>query len=154
MSKKIFDQTISIKPMSDISYTAWFDLWVGYQRFYQCEISKDVSLNTWKKLIAADVSHMYGFAAILDQRVLGIVHVIEHDSCWTIQPYAYLQDVYVNPEFRSQGIARQLIEAVYAHAKSKKCDRVYWLTHESTQKAHILYDKVAKQTGFIQYRMA
>jgi len=31
---------------------------------------------------------------------------------------------------------------------------VYWLTHESNHKARLLYDKVAKKTGFIQYRMS
>lgn len=153
MSESRLSQKLMIKPISDIAYTAWLKLWRDYQNFYQSKISHEISVNTWNKLIAADLNHIYGFAAVLDQRVVGIVHVIEHDSCWTMQPYAYLQDLYVDSEVRSQGIARQLIEAVYANAKLKNCDRVYWLTHESNKNAQILYDKVAKQTGFIQYRM-
>jgi hypothetical protein len=30
-------------------------------------------------------------------------------------------------------------------------ERVYWLTHESNATARKLYDRVAKNTGFIQY---
>lgn len=31
-------------------------------------------------------------------------------------------------------------------------DRVYWLTQENNERARKLYDKVAQQTGFIQYK--
>ena len=30
--------------------------------------------------------------------------------------------------------------------------RVYWLTQENNERARKLYDKVAQQTGFIQYK--
>ena len=96
---------------------------------------------------------MYGFAAILNQQVIGIVHVIQHDSCWTLTSYAYLQDLYTHIDFRGRGVARALIEKVYVDAKQRGCDRVYWLTHESNRQAQQLYDQVAKKTGFIQYRM-
>lgn len=98
MSEPRLSQKLMIKPISDIGYSAWLKLWREYQNFYQSKISHEISFNTWNKLIAADLSHMYGFAAILDQHVVGIVHVVEHDSCWTMQPYAYLQDLYVNSE--------------------------------------------------------
>lgn len=51
-------------------------------------------------------------------------------------------------------MARKLIEHVYQVAQQRNCDRVYWLTQESNRQAQVLYDKVAKKTGFIQYRMA
>ena len=45
-----------------------------------------------------------------------------------------------------------MIEAVYAEAHKKNCSRVYWLTQETNYQARILYDQVAINTGFIQYR--
>ena len=96
---------------------------------------------------------MYGYAAVKDGVVMGIVHVIEHESCWTLKPYAYLQDLFVDPSERGQGVARSLIEQVYTQAMQRQCDRVYWLTQESNHLAQQLYDKVAKKTGFIQYKM-
>lgn len=97
---------------------------------------------------------MYGFAALIDQKVVGVVHVVEHESSWTMRPYAYLQDLFTHPDYRGQGVARKLIEHVYQVAQQRNCDRVYWLTQESNRQAQVLYDKVAKKTGFIQYRMA
>jgi GNAT superfamily N-acetyltransferase len=48
---------------------------------------------------------MYGFAALIAGRVVGIVHVVEHDSCWTLKPYAYLQDLFTHEDYRGLGVA-------------------------------------------------
>jgi ribosomal protein S18 acetylase RimI-like enzyme len=50
------------------------------------------------------------------------------------------------------GIARALIEHVYADAKRRGAARVHWLTHESNHQAMQLYDRIADRSGFIQYR--
>ncbi|OTG91590.1 GNAT family N-acetyltransferase [Acinetobacter sp. ANC 3813] len=147
------NQSIEIKPLQSIRKEQWMPLWQGYQTFYGANILEDISQNTWTKLSSADVPHMYGFAAVIEYEVVGIVHVIEHDSCWTIQPYAYLQDLFTLDEYRGQGVARKLIQQVYDTAMARQCDRVYWLTHHNNETAQKLYDRVAKKTGFIQYRI-
>lgn len=143
---------IQIKPLLSEQYQEWLHLWKAYQTFYQADISEPITANTWEKLIDQDQQHIYGFAAFKDDQVVGIVHIIEHDSCWTIQPYAYLQDLYVNENFRNQGIARHLIEYAQQVTNQRGCDRLYWLTHESNETAQLLYDRIARKTGFIQYR--
>ncbi len=49
---------------------------------------------------------------IFDNQAVGLVHVIQHDSCWTVQPYAYLQDLFTLESTRGKGVARALIWAV------------------------------------------
>ncbi len=84
---------------------------------------------------------------------MAIVHVIEHDSCWTLKPYAYLQDLYTLPEYRGKGIAQQLIQQVNQTAQQRECDRVYWLTHEENSYRHGSCMIVSqKEPGLIQYR--
>lgn len=144
---------ITIQPLSEIDIQQWLSLWQAYQAFYQVKIDSTISLRTWQKLTDTKLEHMYGFAAILHEQVVGIVHVIEHDSCWTAQPYAYLQDLYTHPKYRGQGIAAQLIAYVYQVSLERNCDRVYWLTQDSNEAAQKLYDRVARKTGFIQYRI-
>lgn len=62
---------------------------------------------------------MYGFVAEVNGEVVGIVHVIEHDSCWTIKPYAYLQDLFTDAAFCGQGIAQYLIEYVKEYTQQR-----------------------------------
>ncbi len=144
---------IKIVPLEQISQSQWLPLWQAYQEFYQTKLAEEVNNSTWQRLTNPAFNSIYGVAAILDQQVVGIVHVVEHDSCWTLTPYAYLQDLFTHPDYRGQGVANLLIQHVYQVAEQRNCDRVYWLTHESNRQAQLLYDKVAKKTGFIQYRM-
>lgn len=64
----------------------------------------------------------------------------------------YLQDLFTLEAHRGKGVARGLIEAVYAAAKQTGTTRVYWHTHETNRTAQKLYDKVAQRSGFIVYR--
>ena len=41
---------IQIKSLEQISQPEWLFLWQDYQRFYQTQISDQVSKNTWDKL--------------------------------------------------------------------------------------------------------
>ena len=86
-----------------------------------------------------------------DGHVIGFAHCVLHRGTWSIGDFCYLEDLFVAPEARGRGVARALIEAVYARADELKCERVYWLTHE-TNPARKLYDQVARNLGFIQYR--
>ena len=62
------------------------------------------------------------------------------------------RDLFVDDSARGLGLGRALIEAVYAKAREAGASRVYWLTQETNAQARILYDQVADQPGFIQYR--
>jgi ribosomal protein S18 acetylase RimI-like enzyme len=50
------------------------------------------------------------------------------------------------------GVWGALIEAVYEKAEAAGASRVYWLTQSSNAQARALYDQVADNLGFIQYR--
>ena len=83
---------IQIKSLEQISQPEWLFLWKGYQTFCEAQISEEINENTWAKLTSPGQDNMYGFAALIDGKVVGLVHVVEHDSSWTMRPYAYLQD--------------------------------------------------------------
>jgi GNAT superfamily N-acetyltransferase len=57
----------------------------------------------------------------------------------------------VDPKARGTGSGARLIAAVAADAESAGASPPYWLTHESNAVARRLYDRVAKNHGFIQY---
>jgi GNAT superfamily N-acetyltransferase len=151
-----------IRPLRPEELQEWLPLWQGYQRFYEVQISGDVSALTWERFHdPAEPMHVLGaFSGEAaggsgndgGAPLVGIVHYIFHRSCWTAEPYCYLQDLYTVPEQRGRGVGRALIEAVYAKAAEAGASRVWWLTQEANQAGRLLYDKVADQPGFIQYR--
>ena len=143
--------TIEIRPISAENKALWYPLWRGYQAFYKTDIAEAVSDVTWSRLL--DPAEPMGAAMAWNgDEAVGLVHHIQHRSCWTTGDYCYLQDLFVSEKARGHGVGRKLIEYVYAYSKSKGCSRVHWLTHESNIDAMELYNKIASRSGFIQYR--
>lgn len=142
-----------IRPLRADERSKWDPLWLGYQRFYKTDIPAQVTDLTWARFHdPAEPVHLLGAFGDDAETLLGIVHYIFHRSCWTAGPYCYLQDLFTVPEARGKGIGRALIEAVYARADEAGASRVWWLTQETNYAGRILYDQVADQPGFIQYR--
>jgi GNAT superfamily N-acetyltransferase len=142
---------LQVRPLRPDDREAWEPLWQGYLTFYKASLPAEVTEETWRRL-NDPVEPMYGLAAVLDDRIVGIVHYIYHRSTWTTGNYCYLQDLFTAEEARGRGAGRMLIEAVYEKARADGASRVYWLTHETNTSAQVLYDKVASRGGFIQYR--
>ncbi|MFC4174275.1 GNAT family N-acetyltransferase [Microvirga sp. GCM10011540] len=142
---------IHIRPFRSEDRQAWEPLWQGYLTFYKTSLTPEVTETTWQRLLD-QAEPMHGLAAVLDGRVVGIVHYLYHRSTWTVGNYCYLQDLFTSEEARGRGVGRALIEAVYEKAQADGASRVYWLTHETNTSAQALYEKVAARSGFIQYR--
>ncbi|KAF4549905.1 Acetyltransferase (GNAT) family-like protein [Elsinoe fawcettii] len=95
---------------------------------------------------------MYGAAATQGDTVVGFAHWYPHISTSSIQDVVYLHDLFVDPSHRNGGVARQLIDHVYEHARELKASSVYWHTQHFNHRAQLLYVKMAKKTDFVQYR--
>ncbi len=142
---------VVVKPVGEGERAAWEPLWAGYLTFYKTSVLASTSDVTWSRFHdPAEPMHLLG--AYVDGKLTGIVHYIFHRSTWAPNNYCYLQDLFVDDSARGLGLGRALIEAVYDKARAAGANRVYWLTHETNAQARILYDQVAENLGFIQYR--
>jgi GNAT superfamily N-acetyltransferase len=144
-------KSVTIRAARPEDFEIWLPLWQGYLAFYKATLAHETTLTTWQRLLD-EREPMHAALAEVDGRVLGIVHFIEHRSCWTTGNYMYLQDLFVARDARGAGVGRALIAHVYADAAARGCSRVWWLTHESNTQAMVLYDQVADRSGFVQYR--
>lgn len=142
---------VIIRLATPADHLAWLDLWRGYQSFYKVDIDAATTAVTWQRLLD-DAEPMWCAVAQVDGKPVGLVHYLTHRSTWTVGDYCYLQDLFVEPGRRAQGIGRLLILHVYERAGAMGCSRVWWLTHETNIDAMKLYDQVADRSGFVQYR--
>ena len=142
---------IEVRPVGADERAAWEPYWKGYQTFYKVALPAETTEITWTRLQDPD-EPMFVLGAYIDGRLVGIVHYLFHRSTWSAGGYCYLQDLFTDEGARGRGIGRALIEAVYGEAKKAGVGRVYWLTHETNYPGRALYDKVADNAGFIQYR--
>lgn len=140
----------NIRPLAASDETAWRPLWQGYLDFYKSHVDETTTATTFRRLI--DDEQFFAFVAECGASLIGFVHCVVHPATWSIRDYCYLEDLFVAPGDRGTGAGRSLIEAVYAEAARRDVDRVYWLTHESNLAARALYDKLASNDGFVQYR--
>jgi GNAT superfamily N-acetyltransferase len=142
---------INIRPIGEDERAEWNPLWDGYLAFYKTALTQDVSDLAWSRFHDPDET-MFALGGYVDGRLSGFAHYLFHRSTWAPKRYCYLEDLYVAETARGLGLGRALIEAVYQKAEAAGASRVYWLTQSSNAQARALYDKVADNLGFIQYR--
>lgn len=139
---------LQIAELASADHAAWGELALGYKTFYEANLSAAEYAVAWDRLLRQD--QVCGLGAKRDGVLVGISHHLYHSSTWRPR-VCYLQDLFVLPSARGQGVARQLIAAVAAAAVQAGADRLYWLTHEHNVRARRLYDQVAHYDGFIRY---
>jgi ribosomal protein S18 acetylase RimI-like enzyme len=147
-------ENIIFRPVEAQDKADWNALWEGYNAFYgragATALAKHITQATWEKFFDT-TAPVKCHVAEVDGVVQGLVHMVFHQSTSREGQVCYLQDLFVAPSARGRGLARALIESVYASAQAATCSRVYWTTQESNHTARALYDQMADFKGFIVY---
>lgn len=149
--KQMSGITCSIRPITQNDEPAWRTLWGAYLDFYQTRLREEIYRTSFARLLDETVTDYHGLLAVTD-RPVGLVHFIYHRHGWHLEPVTYLQDLFVDPDLRGNGIGRKLIEDVYSAADAAGAPSVYWMTQEFNTAGRRLYDKVGQRTAFIKYR--
>jgi GNAT superfamily N-acetyltransferase len=142
---------IDIRPVTKGEREIWERLWRSFQAFHNFAVSDEAMEVTWQRF-HDPAEPMFLLGAYLDNELSGIVQYIFHRSCTTVRDFCFLNNLYVAESARGQGVGRALVEAVYAAAERHGASRVHWNVLESNAAALALYDRVARRSGFIQYR--
>jgi len=139
-----------IRALKSSDREAWESLWQGYLTFYKASLSEEQTQSTWERLLD-ELNPIEGLVAEHDGQVVGIAHIQLRPSTWSQHGFLYLEDLFVDPSMRGQGIGVDLMNSVYDRARKLNAGRVYWTT-QSDNPARKLYDRFAAESGFVQYR--
>lgn len=143
---------IEVRALQPRDREDWLPLWQGYLDFYETSVAREVTDETWRRIVdPAGPIHGFGaFAA--DGSLIGFVHYLFHPVTWSAANRCYLEDLFVSLKARGTGAGRALIEAVYRAAEKAGADQVYWLTAHDNATARRLYDRVGRLTPFVKYQ--
>lgn len=153
---------LHIAPLRAGQFAQWLPLAQGYKTFYNTTVSDEGYAQAWQDLLGGEP--LLGLGAwkaagteAIDTEdaapagpLLGIAHAVFHASTWAPR-VCYLQDLFVAPQARGQGVGEALIAHLAQQAQARGASRLYWLTHETNATARRLYDRVAAHHGFIRY---
>lgn len=127
---------VHIMPMTKEHVIGWRSLWkmnVGDA------VSKAAADHT-ERLALDPHSNLFALLAVTDtHEVVGLLHGAVHPIAGSMGPGCYMQDLYVHPARRQQGIATQLMNGLAAKGMAEKWDRVYWLTDKTNAASQALY---------------
>ena len=143
--------SVILRGLNEHDFDMWKALWNEYLVFYNSSVNELVYTKTFERIVSSNNTAQNAVVACEGEVLIGLVHFIFHPDNWTIEYSCYLQDLFVVEIARRRGIARSLIESVYAAADKRGCTNVYWLTQETNKPARALYDKLANATSFIEY---
>ncbi|MFZ1812972.1 MAG: GNAT family N-acetyltransferase [Rhizobiaceae bacterium] len=143
--------SITIRPLESADRQQWLELWRGYQAFYEADLSADED-SLWQRLMKPSPDGPFCLVAQDETgRLLGITQFLYHMSTWSQARKCYLNDLFTTHQARGKGVARALIEGVYARADEDGNSEVYWMTQEFNHTARKLYDRIGRLTPFIKY---
>jgi len=143
--------SVTVRPLASNDRAEWDRLWGLYLEFYETSLPRTQYDLSWSRLFDPG-EPMFGYIAEVDGKACGLVHIVFHRSFWLQGQSCYLQDLYADAAVRGTGVGRALIQHVYDVARAAGSTRVHWLTQYGNKTARLLYDRIAEESGFLQYR--
>lgn len=140
-----------IRPVRGSDRPGWDLLYAGYAEFYGVEQTAAMRDTVWSWL-HDEGRESSGLVAESDAgRLVGLAHFRPFARPLSATTGCFLDDLYVQPEWRGKGVADALIGRVREVASENGWSVVRWITAEDNYRARGLYDRLAGRTDWVTY---
>ena len=121
-----------------------------FKEFASFEKQPEKMVNT-VELMERDKNLVNGFVAETDDnKIIGYTTYFYAYFTW-VGKSLYMDDLYVKPEYRGQGLGTQLINKIINFAKEENCNRLRWQVSDWNEPAKAFYKSLgAKISGVEQ----
>ncbi len=145
----------SIRPATEDDLAALLPLYRAYATFYECEPTDEGLLSLCRAVMADPDERGVIFCAVGDgEEILGFATMVWKFSSLHGARIGFLDDLFVDPARRGDGIADALIEACAERAREHGAPAVQWLTQPDNARARAVYDRVGgKPEPLIEYEL-
>ncbi|MGU3575498.1 N-acetyltransferase family protein [Brucellaceae bacterium C25G] len=142
--------TIKIRALEPRDHENWKELYKAYAAFYQVPMNTEILERTWQWL--QNPTHSFeGLVAQSEKGIIGFAHYWPQPRPLQGQYAGFLDDLFVDPTYRSQGVGRLLISALEEIAHMRGWTMLSWVTAQDNVTARRLYDDVAKPANWVTY---
>ncbi|HEY8964437.1 MAG TPA: GNAT family N-acetyltransferase [Alphaproteobacteria bacterium] len=131
------NEIFHIVPMTEDHVVGWRRLW---RKNVNDALDNEVLDHTQTQILDPREPLFALLAVSETKEVVALLHGVVHPVAGSVNPVCYMQDLYVHPAKRRQGIATRLLDALRAMGMSQKWDRIYWLTEQGNSEAHAFYE--------------
>jgi len=144
---------ITIAHLQADDRSEWEQLYRGYAQFYQVPMTTQILDTVWS-WIFDDSSQFYAMVAKDNSgRSVGLMHYRAMASPLRGSMVGFLDDLYVDPSCRGQGVVDALFAALDESARSHGWPIVRWMTADNNYRGRGVYDKLAERTSWLTYQM-
>ena len=141
-----------IRKFNKDDFKRWSNLYQEYAIFYNVPMNVGILETLWEWI--NDENHIVnGIRFELNNKIIGIAHYRTMPRPIKGQYIGFLDDLFVEPDFRRKKIAQKLINHLKSLSKSNNWNGIRWITHSSNENAKKLYNKIANNTGFELYEL-
>ncbi|MFC6355512.1 GNAT family N-acetyltransferase [Luethyella okanaganae] len=142
--------SIQVRPLKDGDFFPWLGLFEGYSEFYQSKLTDEKALRVWSWLMDKN-QESSGIVAVDGEEFVGFAHLREFSRPLDASRGLFLDDLFVLPDARSQGVGATLIAFAKSLAVERGLSIVRWITAADNETAQRLYDKLATRTEWVTY---
>ncbi len=96
---------------------------------------------------------MLGRVAVVDDTVVGFAICILHEGTLVTTPICYLEDLFVDPAFRGQGIARTIIKSLQTEGQTKAGRGCTGIRAVIIPPVVIVCDEFTPADDYVRYRI-
>jgi GNAT superfamily N-acetyltransferase len=131
----------------------WRRLYDGYAAFYKVPMNDEIAERVWGWINDPAHSVEALVARTGEGRLVGLAHFRSMPRPLNGSTAGFLDDLFVDPEFRGGRVADRLLTALADVARTRGWTVIRWLTADDNYRARGVYDRHAKRTMWITYQM-
>lgn len=132
----------------------WEVLYQGYAEFYQVPMNDEILDTVWGWIQDAN-NPFFGLVAKNETGdCIGFMHCRQMPSPLRGAQVGFLDDLFVSPDARGQGVVEALYEALNQLGREQGWPFIRWITAEDNARARAVYDKLSDKTHWVTYQMS
>ena len=146
--------TITINPLQRQDRNEWESLYRGYAEFYKVPMEQSTLDQVWHWIFDSNTEFFAFMAKDNNGNGLGLMHFRAMPSPIRGALVGFLDDMYIIPNARGQGLVDDMFAVLKQQARIKGCPFVRWITAEDNYRGRAVYDRVSSKTHWQTYQMA